>query len=68
MQRVDVAGKTIIPGLVNAHGHVSDIGQLGVYARYGVTSVFSLGGDRELELRDQTRAEQQTPGLRRSRL
>lgn len=68
MQRVDVAGKTIIPGLINAHGHVSDIGQLGIYARYGVTSVFSLGGDRELELRDQTRAEQQTPGLMRSRL
>src|SRR5580693_5797485 len=37
-QRIDVAGKTIIPGLINAHGHVSDLAQLGVYARYGVTT------------------------------
>ena len=58
-ERIDVAGKTIVPGLVNAHGHVSDViglegghytrenvlRQLGLYARYGVTSVHSLGGD-----------------------
>ena len=67
-QRIDVAGKTIIPGLINAHGHVSNLDQLGLYARYGVTTVFSLGGDKEIELRDQTRAEQQTPALMRSRL
>ena len=67
-QRIDVAGKTIIPGLVNGHGHVSDIGQLGLYARYGVTTVFSLGGDKEIALRDHTRAEQQTPSLTRARL
>ncbi len=67
-ERIDVAGKTIIPGLINGHGHVNDLGQLGLYARYGITSVFSLGGDHELELRDQTRAEQQTPALVRSRL
>jgi imidazolonepropionase-like amidohydrolase len=30
--------------------------------------VFSLGGDKETALRDQTRAEQQTPGLMRTRL
>ena len=57
---VDVSGKTIIPGLVNAHGHVNNVrgleadpsfyteehveDQLGLYARYGVTTVFSLGG------------------------
>ena len=57
---VDVSGKTIIPGLVNAHPHVNDVrglesdpsfyteehveDQLGLYARYGVTTVFSLGG------------------------
>jgi imidazolonepropionase-like amidohydrolase len=56
-----VAGKTIMPGLINAHGHVSNVRgmkasaefytpehvkhQLGVFARYGVTTVFSLGGD-----------------------
>jgi len=67
-ERIDVSGKTIIPGLINGHGHVNDLGQLGLYARYGVTTVFSLGGDKEIELRDQTRAEQQTPALTRARL
>src|SRR6266567_3274876 len=43
VQRIDAAGKTIIPGLVNAHGHVGDLSQLGRYARYGITTVFSLG-------------------------
>ena len=59
--RVDVAGRTIMPGMINAHGHVNDVRglkaspefytpehikhQLAVYARYGVTTVFSLGGD-----------------------
>ena len=57
---VDVSGKTIIPGLINAHGHVNNVRgleadpsfyteehvehQLGRYARYGVTTVLSLGG------------------------
>ncbi len=67
-QRVDAAGKTIIPGLISSHSHVNQLSDLGVYARYGVTSVFSLGGDKEIEMRDQTRAEQQTPGLKRTRL
>lgn len=67
-QRIDVAGKTIIPGLISGHSHVSDLSQLGLYARYGVTTVFSLGGDREIELRDRTRAGQQTPSLDRARL
>lgn len=60
--RVDLRGKTILPGLVNAHGHVgattglrSDPGsynrdnllrQLRTYAMYGVTTVFSLGDDQ----------------------
>ena len=60
-ERVDVRGKTILPGFVNAHGHVGDTSglraspefytrenlerQLALYARYGVTSVYSLGGD-----------------------
>jgi imidazolonepropionase-like amidohydrolase len=59
--RVDLKGKTILPGLVNAHGHVaatsglqSDprfytrdnlLRQLRTYAKYGVTTVFSLGDD-----------------------
>ena len=59
--RVDVKGKTLLPGLVNAHGHVAGtVGlandkngftrenlerQLRTYAMYGVTTVFSLGDD-----------------------
>ena len=67
-ERIDVAGKTIIPGLINGHGHVNDLGQLGTYARYGVTTVFSLGGNREIEFRDQTRSRQQTASLICARL
>lgn len=58
-EQIDVTGRTIIPGLINAHGHVNNVrgldqvdyteeqveSQLALYARYGVTTVFSLGGD-----------------------
>jgi imidazolonepropionase-like amidohydrolase len=57
--RISLAGKTVIPGLINSHGHVGDTTGLEAnqysaanvsrdlerYATYGVTSVFSLGGD-----------------------
>lgn len=57
----DIAGKTIIPGLINTHGHVGDVkgiegghysgenvaDNLGIYARYGMTTVVSLGGDQK---------------------
>lgn len=57
----DVSGKTIMPGIINGHGHVGEIigiegghystetleQNLSLYARYGVTTVVSLGGDRE---------------------
>ena len=71
-ERIDVSGSTIMPGLVNAHGHLtSAIGmrndpnggsrenqlrQLGTYAQYGVTTVFSLGDESEAAL--QLRREQ----------
>src|SRR5882757_3665160 len=59
-RRVALAGKTMIPGLVNAHGHVGNtVGMeqghysagnvardLKTYAAYGVTTVFSLGDDQ----------------------
>ena len=71
--RVNVAGRTIMPGMINAHGHVNDLQglkaspefytpehikhQLAVYARYGVTTVFSLGGDGPagVQVRDERR-------------
>lgn len=75
--RVDVSGKTIVPGLVNAHGHVGDtrglktsadfyteanvLDQLLMYARYGVTTVFSLGGDRQAGVAVRDRQRQQRP-------
>jgi len=79
-QRVDVSGKFIVPGLINTHGHVGDtrglegghysrenvLDQLGLYARYGVTTVLSLGGDgpEGIAVRD----AQATPTLDRARL
>ena len=44
-ERVAMGGKTVIPGLVNAHGHVSAVANLRTYAAYGVTTVFSLGDE-----------------------
>lgn len=70
----------MIPGLINAHGHVGDtrglesgrysranvLAQLALYARYGVTTVLSLGGDgaEGVTVRD----EQSSPALDRGRL
>jgi imidazolonepropionase-like amidohydrolase len=59
-ERINATGKTIIPGLICAHGHVSNAAQFGVYLRDGITTVFSLGGDKEFALRDQSR--QAAPG------
>src|SRR6185295_12691221 len=73
---VDAKGKTIIPGLVNMHGHVgmtkglkqgkenytkeNILAQLKQYARYGVTTVMSLGTDFEamFELRGPAKADE----------
>lgn len=56
----DGNGKTIIPGLISAHSHVNDTSQLGIYLRDGITTVLSLGGDKEFALRDQ--AAKAAPG------
>jgi imidazolonepropionase-like amidohydrolase len=78
--RTPLAGKTVIPGLINAHGHVGDtIGlaadryaagnvmrDLRTYASYGVTSVVSLGGDRAPNIA--ARDSQKSAGLDRARL
>ena len=81
-QRVDVAGATIMPGLVNAHGHLTAangmrndpagytrdglLRQLKTYAQYGVTTVFSLGDDQEAAF--QLRNEQSAGAIDRARL
>ena len=44
---------TIMPGIINAHGHVSDPAQFGVYLRDGITTILSLGGAKEFDLREQ---------------
>ena len=60
--QVTLAGKTLMPGLINAHGHVAAteglrsapefytrenlVRQLKTYAQYGVTTVYSLGDDQ----------------------
>ena len=77
---VDLSGKTIIPGLINAHGHVGDtrgleaghyseenvLDQLRLNARYGITTVMSLGGDGEPSVR--LRDAQDSASLDRARL
>ncbi|MBC8088686.1 MAG: amidohydrolase family protein [Phycisphaerae bacterium] len=44
-ERVALSGKTVIPGLINTHGHVNAAADLATYAAYGITTVFSLGGE-----------------------
>jgi imidazolonepropionase-like amidohydrolase len=78
--RVPLAGKTVIPGLINAHGHVGNTEglqqghysaqnvdrDLRTYAAYGVTTVFSLGDDQAAGIA--ARDAQSTPRLDRARL
>lgn len=78
--RTALAGKTVIPGLINAHGHVGDTSgldadrysaanvtrDLRLYAQYGVTSVVSLGGDKAPAFA--ARDSQRTPSLDRARI
>ena len=81
-QRLEVAGATIIPGLINAHGHLTNavgmrndpngytrdnlVRQLRTYARYGITTVFSLGDDQDAAF--QLRSEQSSGSLDRARV
>ncbi len=66
-REVDGTGKTLVPGIINLHGHVgltkgleqsqqhytreNIIENLKVYAAYGVTTTTSLGTDRDSVLR-----------------
>jgi len=65
-QVVDLSGKTIMPGIINLHGHVGMVkglsqdmanytrenaeAQLKTYAMYGVTTTTSMGTDADLIL------------------
>ena len=78
--RTSLAGKTVIPGLINAHGHVGDtvglsaerysadqvMKDLRTYAVYGVTTVVSLGGDQAPSFA--ARDSQRTAALDRARI
>jgi imidazolonepropionase-like amidohydrolase len=66
-QVVDLSGKTIIPGIINMHGHVGNVkglkqdrsfytqenaeNNLRLYALYGVTTTTSMGSDEDVILR-----------------
>ena len=61
-KRIDVAGKYIIPGLINSHGHLGNgdpslpvydqvIQQLRLYPTFGVTTVYALGDDGKESVR-----------------
>jgi imidazolonepropionase-like amidohydrolase len=66
-ERIALAGKTLVPGLINSHGHVNDPDRdLRTYAAYGVTTVFSLGDDQARSFA--VRNSQATPTLDRARI
>jgi imidazolonepropionase-like amidohydrolase len=67
-QTIALTGKTVIPGLINAHGHVNNPDtDLKTYAAYGVTTVFSLGGNDEAKW-TAIRDAQSSASLHRARI
>lgn len=76
----NLAGTFVLPGLISAHAHISDVDglrpraytaantlrQLSLLARYGVTTVWSLGGEQAPAF--QARDAQSVPGLDRTRI
>ena len=38
-------GRFVVPGLISAHAHVPNVRLLDVFGRYGITTVWSLGGE-----------------------
>ena len=76
--RINLSGKTIIPGMINAHAHLNAdrsgrpardrlLGQLRVYADYGVTTVVALGTD-DIQDAVKLRDEQESGPLDRARV
>jgi imidazolonepropionase-like amidohydrolase len=58
-QLIDLTGKTIIPGIINAHSHISEdpVVKLRHFAQYGITTTIGMGGDgdEQLKIRDDQR-------------
>jgi imidazolonepropionase-like amidohydrolase len=68
-ERVSLVGKHVIPGLINAHGHANSLDKdLETYAKYGVTTVFSLGNDGNAPAAIAARDAQGTASLSRARI
>jgi imidazolonepropionase-like amidohydrolase len=79
--RIDLSGKTLVPGFINAHAHVNAaegstrpirdqlLAQLRLYADYGVTTVFVLGSSAA-DVHDalRLRDEQERSALDRARI
>lgn len=77
----DLNGAWIVPGFINAHGHVSGLwaaddvrdeaqrvsATLALYARYGVTTVLSLGDSAEPALAEAAVANRASPRLDHAR-
>jgi imidazolonepropionase-like amidohydrolase len=79
--RVDLAGKTVIAGMINAHAHVQNqtksmparddlVRRLRMYANYGITTAVSLGQTTNEETVEvlKLRDEQDRGGLDRARV
>ncbi len=66
---VGLAGKFVVPGIINAHGHVGANAEpeLRQYALYGVTTTVSQGTDAN-DVLVKTRLDQQRGNLRGSRV
>ena len=75
--RVNLAGKTVMPGMINAHGHSNNgdnklplhdqlTQQLRLFAQYGVTAVVTLGDDGRESVK--VHDENSSPSLDRARL
>jgi imidazolonepropionase-like amidohydrolase len=81
-QTIDLSGRYVMPGIINLHGHLGNVkglvqdpknytpenldNNLNTYARYGVTTVVSMGSDQDLIL--QRRAEQRSGRPRTTRI
>lgn len=80
-ETTDLDGAWVVPGFINAHGHVSGLwaaddvrdeaervsATLALYARYGVTTLLSLGDSAEPALAKAATANRTSPGLDRAR-